>query len=251
MKKILQKIAGHCGYRIEKIRRPLPGPEIIVLDLVLQQLNEQRGGQITFVEIGANDGKNEDPLYPWIQRFPWRGILVEPQPKLCAGLTELWKGREGISIVQAAIGTTRGYATLWCVEEQPDAPDLSGIASLNRETILMHRSRIPDIESRLKAIQVPVMTFEDLLTANSIENLDVLQIDAEGFDFEIIKALDFKMIKPDVISYEHCNLSKDDQFACRDLLRSHDYGFASYLGDTVAVQMKFLPAEQDRSMCRL
>ena len=70
-------------------------------------------------------------------------------------------------------------------------------------------------------------------------------------DLEIIKMIDFSRISPPVISYEHCNLSREDQFACRELLQSHGYGFATYHGDTVAVKTEFLPATLDRSMCQL
>ena len=36
--------------------------------------------QPVFLEIGANDGVANDPIYPFVSRFGWTGIMVEPLP---------------------------------------------------------------------------------------------------------------------------------------------------------------------------
>jgi FkbM family methyltransferase len=251
MKKIIQNMLKSTGYRIEKIRPAPPGPELIVFDFVAQFVMSKSGENLTFIEIGANDGQLEDPLYPWVKRFPWRGIFVEPQPHLCRKLRALWNDRADISVIQAAIGTHAGKTTLWCVKDISGDTNFSGLASLDRDTLLKHRYRIPDIESRIEAIEVDVITIVELMERAGFESLDILQVDAEGFDFEIIKMLDFTKTKPKIINYEHCNLSWDDQTACRNLLRDQGYGFATYHGDTVAVRLDFLPAALDRSVCHI
>jgi hypothetical protein len=86
VKKLVQQLINRLGYRLERIRPPLPGKSIFVLDYLLYVLNQQRGGKVSFVQIGANDGVQEDPCYPWINRFPWKGVLVEPQPVLAGSL---------------------------------------------------------------------------------------------------------------------------------------------------------------------
>jgi len=251
MKKLLQSLFQSAGYRVEKIRPRLPGPELIVFDFVVQTVMSRFGEDVTFVEIGANDGQLEDPLYPWVRRFPWRGVFVEPQPELCSKLRTLWDGRDGVSVIQAAIGTRAGKTTLWCVKDIPGGSNFSGLASLDRDTLLKHRHRIPDIESRIEPIEVDVITITELLERAGLESLDILQVDAEGYDFEIIKMVDFARIKPRIINYEHCNLNWDDQAACRKLLTDQGYGFATYHGDTVAVQLELLPVALDRSVCFL
>src|SRR5450755_3498299 len=32
----------------------------------------------TFIQIGSNDGRKNDPLYKYIRKNAWKGILVEP-----------------------------------------------------------------------------------------------------------------------------------------------------------------------------
>jgi FkbM family methyltransferase len=47
-----------------------------------------RGERLNFIQVGANDGKSENPLYRYILNYPWHGILVEPQPDIFGKLCE-------------------------------------------------------------------------------------------------------------------------------------------------------------------
>ena len=53
---------------------------VSVFDLAVHYLMERQGTRLNFVQIGANDGSYGDPLRPYVLRYPWHGILVEPQP---------------------------------------------------------------------------------------------------------------------------------------------------------------------------
>jgi hypothetical protein len=62
----------------------------------------------------------------------------------------------------------------------------------------------------------------------------VLVIDTEGFDYQIIRQVDFKRIHPDIIVYEHKHLSRQDALACRQLLQKQGYALEKHLGNTLA-----------------
>ncbi len=232
------------GYRIEKICDPMPGPHLIVADLVLSFLNTMRAGKVQFIQIGANDGQFQDPLYPWIRRYPWRGVLVEPQPTMYVKLVDLHASRSAqISIKRAVVADRRGKATLWTLADVPNMPaDASLFASLDRNTIIRNaRSYLPDFEKQLVSSEVDACTIDDLMRECGIGELDLLQIDAEGFDFKIIKTIDFARCRPQVLNYEHANLTPDDQRACRTYLAGFGYSFvSSYVGDTVACRDELL-----------
>ena len=34
-----------------------------------------------FLDIGANDGVTNDPIFPFIEERGWRGLAVEPDPE--------------------------------------------------------------------------------------------------------------------------------------------------------------------------
>jgi hypothetical protein len=83
---------------------------------------------------------------------------------------------------------------------------------------------------------VPCWTFEKLLREASAPNpIHLLQIDAEGFDYEIIRSIDFAAIRPLAVRFEHQILSQADRNACLELLASHGYRFLLEDGDTMAI----------------
>jgi hypothetical protein len=68
-----------------------------------------------------------------------------------------------------------------------------------------------------------------------VPGVNLLQIDTEGYDFEIIKMVNFETLRPDVIHYEHRHLSDADRVACERLLASHGYRLHVAGVDTTAV----------------
>jgi hypothetical protein len=69
-------------------------------------------------------------------------------------------------------------------------------------------------------------------------DLDYLQIDTEGFDYEILKMIDFSIIKPKLIKFESVNLSISDKQSANLLLVCNGYYLFDELGDTVAIDLK-------------
>ena len=247
MKKAVQSTLNRAGYRIEKIRPPLGGEQIFLLDFALFVLNQRRNGVVRFLQIGANDGMQEDPCYAWINRFSWQGVLVEPQPRLAAHLREMYRDRPRIAIEQAVLADRPGELDLYFLAEREGVPEwASGIASLDYSSIAAHRKKIPGFDKAIAKVKVPAYTMDQLMAKHSIEALDFLQIDAEGYDAKILSTIDFQRIRPPVISYEDCNLSPEDRAACRLLLAKEGYRFANWHGDTLACLPEVLPVSSDR-----
>jgi hypothetical protein len=67
-----------------------------------------------------------------------------------------------------------------------------------------------------------------------VAKLDLLHIDAEGYDDEIIKMIDFKRIQPGIIQYEHMHLSPERRSACEELLKKHGYRIINGFADVIA-----------------
>ena len=81
------------------------------------------------------------------------------------------------------------------------------------------------------------MTFESLLKKHNVDVFDFLQIDTEGFDYEIIKMVDFEKYKPKMINYEEQNLSEKDTIECRRFLRNKGYSLFRHGRDVLAVRL--------------
>jgi hypothetical protein len=143
LKSLIQSSLGRFGYRLEKIRQTFPGENFYILDFALHILNQKRGGRIKFLQIGANDGLQSDPCYPWLRLYPWQGVLVEPQPALANRLREMYRERQDIVIEQALVADRSGELDFYYLEH-PDLPAwATSIARLDRACVMARREAIP------------------------------------------------------------------------------------------------------------
>ena len=85
LKDMLQSLLWNNGFTIQRIRE-FPENNINLLKLLLDRLPDDTSN-FTVVQVGANDGKTQDPVHPLIMRGGWSGILVEPIPNLFGRLS--------------------------------------------------------------------------------------------------------------------------------------------------------------------
>ena len=182
-----------------------------------------------FVEIGANDGEQHDHLRPFILSRPWRGIMVEPVPYVFERLRANYGGLGRVELENAAIADRDGrlpfyYLAEADLRERKRLPDwYDGIGSFSREKVLAHGKSIPDVADRLVRREVSCMTFETLCRRHGADRVDLLVIDAEGYDAEILRSIDFDARRPRVLVYEHFHLAPSDRRQCRDLVEDAGY----------------------------
>jgi FkbM family methyltransferase len=212
----------------------------------------QRYPRASFAEIGANDGKQHDFLRPLILSNEWRGLIVEPVPYVFERLRANYRGQERLSLQNVAIAPESGERPFFHLAEVDDPrsqglPEwYDGIGSFSREELLSHASHIPDIAERVVETQVPCVTLEELCARTGFDQLDLLLIDTEGYDWEIIRHLDFSRLRPRVIVYEHYHLSPADRAACAQHLAGAGYEAFEEHFDTFC-----LATDQDDALSRL
>lgn len=194
--------------------------------------------EATFMQIGANDGDKGDYLQDYV-RNRWRGVLVEPIPYVFASLAGRYGGCPRLTLVNAAVTDHDGTATLYYLPKA-DSDDLpywyDALATFRKDVLLKHEPWIPDIGSRIATIEVRALTFGSLCADNGIEHVDLIQIDTEGYDFEIIRQIDLDRYRPLIVLYEHFHLAPDERQACELHLREKGYICGSNYMDTLAVR---------------
>jgi FkbM family methyltransferase len=251
-KRIIQKILNQFGYQLVKRsepQKPLTYPFLDVLRLVAQDYM-QHNPDIFFIQVGAHDGASADLLSQLIRQYHWRGILVEPQPEAFTQLITNYQGQPGLIFENAVIDTEDGTVPFYTVQEQdPPLPALlHQAASLNRDIVLAalgywkriekHPGIPENFESLLVESQLPAVSIETLLSKHHVTKLDLLVVDAMGYDFKIIEMFPFELLKPAMIQFEHSQLSPSDRDACLNYLADLGYSFAKFAGDTVAYLQK-------------
>lgn len=196
-----------------------------------------------FIEIGANGGDHHDHLRPLILSESWRGIMVEPVPYLFRRLRRNYGEVQSVALENLAIADENGERPFFHVvkagrRERKRLPKwYDGIGSFSRENVLSHRSDIPDIERRIVSTMVPCLTFESLCRKHGVEKIDLLLVDTEGYDFEIIKRVDFARHRPRVLIYEHYHLSEAERAACASHLEGLGYEMMEEWLDTLCLDV--------------
>jgi FkbM family methyltransferase len=225
--------AGHARKEVFPPKEKEAVLKFVFQALVERLVAERAGSEVSFIQIGAFDGVSNDPLHPFIIAHRWRGVLVEPQTAPFDQLKKNYRGHDQLTFVNAAIGETDGVIDFYVVPEGENLPPRSqNIASLKKDNVLKHRDGLPDygvrvgiedIEERVEAVQVETLTFATLVERCGVERLDLLQVDAEGYDARILAQVDFERFHPPIVRYEHMHLSGEEQEATLRLLRGHGY----------------------------
>jgi FkbM family methyltransferase len=206
--------------------------------------------KVTVVQIGANDGINNDPIHKFIRRDNWDGVLLEPQKYVFEKyLVPLHRNTAGITVLNAALDYNDGYKPIYKIAIS-NSRWATGLTSFNRKVLEMAvESGSVDIQAKKEGITLPgnkdeyiseekvlCISTTTLLKKYNIEKIDWLQIDTEGFDYEVIKMFDIKQTNPTIISYENMHLSELDKISCTDYLNSNGYKIRDFDGNTLAMK---------------
>lgn len=226
---------GAVRQRLPRATEGLPHPfNVFIAQFGLEHPNAR------FIQIGANDGVQRDPLREQILSRSWSGLMVEPVPYVFERLRFNYGGLDRVTLVNSAVADSDGTRTIYYLPES-DEENLwewyHALASFRKEVLTSHSHLIPDVESRVEAIQVPCVSFESLCNSRGITDIDVLQIDTEGFDWEIIKGVDLERYRPAVLMFEQVHLSPEDRNDCYQHLHSHGYAVCEDVMDALAVSI--------------
>lgn len=202
-----------------------------------------------FVQVGSNDGLKLDPLRPHILARPWSGIMIEPLPYVFEQLAAQYSGHPRIILENVAVADHDGTAELFYIPESADEtlPNwYDALGTFRKDVLLKHTEFIPDISDRIASVEVPCLTFETICSRNAVETIDLVQIDTEGYDYEVIKLIDLERYGPKLLMFEHLHLTPADRDACMAHLRSNGYEDISDSMDTVCLRVSALGREHRR-----
>lgn len=200
--------------------------------------NFRKKSNFNFVQIGANDGKSFDFLYDFIIERNSSGIVIEPIKEYYEELIYNYRNFSKIVKINKAVHPTLKNVIINrlnpnCNNKYPEWA--KGIGSLDIfhykksgiHKIDMMEEKV-DADNLMNIIDNNILTFE----------LDYFQVDTEGFDFEVIKMLDFNKIKPNIVKYEYVNLNKQDNENLVTILKNQNYFLFVENGDKIGINLK-------------
>lgn len=238
IKRFLKQIINRRGYKISRHPEPLlrhPEHESIVEPDHIFARRMIRNPDFFFIQIGANDGITFDPLHPYIRKHNWQGIFVDPQKEYLDRLRQYYQERNGLVYRDVAIADRKGIKTLYKIRENEQTPSWAGsLASFSLDTLLKHKSHFPDIEQHITQEDVPCISLMELSDEEKIDVIDLLCIDAEGYDHEIIRSIDFQRMTIHIIMFEHIHLHQSDYNDVLNRLIDQAYKIAIGPNNTIA-----------------
>lgn len=81
----------------------MPNPPARISPLLRAVVRRALRPDFFFVNIGANDGISNNPIYPFLRDHGWGGIAVEPLEPLFAELERNYRGFPRVILERAAI----------------------------------------------------------------------------------------------------------------------------------------------------
>lgn len=236
--KKLEALARRRGYEVSwdppaLVNDPTARLELQLEHIIAHLMLTKR--DLFFVEVGANDGVSNDPLYKFIVEFGWAGILLEPVPYVFEQLEKNYAGNSRVRLINAALSETDGKRTIYTVKmDGVSFSKAHQFSSFSRKALLRQTEWVPDIKDRIVESEIDCISFKTLLSLAGGRTVDILSTDTEGYDLAILKMIDFATIAPEIISFEHVHLSKAEQQEAALMLLRHGYRLTRDNLDTTA-----------------
>lgn len=195
---------------------PMSAPQVKIHD-VLRAFNKN---SIRFIQVGASDGKRNDYIHDKVSNENWSGILIEPVLKSFRQLSANYrKFKNRVIFMNVAVSDRSGEFSFYVAKN-------TAVSSFNREHPPLKFS---------KTIMSMTMTLNEIILQNSFSDFDLLQVDAEGHDFHVLRGLNLKRYQPRIIHYEHRHLGEMRE-ECEQYLLSNGYSLYFNRNNTIGVK---------------
>jgi FkbM family methyltransferase len=175
----------------------------------------------TILDVGANEGQTALPL---AEAFPQAKVFAfEPVPDTFDRLRAHTADEPRIECFQMALGVDEGEATIRLA-------DKSGQNSL-----------LNAAEPGPGTVTIPVSRGDAWASAHDVEHIDVLKVDAEGYDLEVLtgfeEMLDANKVEAVLVECEFDRVRPEPHtsfFALHDYLSAHGMSFTTLYTDSVS-----------------
>ena len=82
---------------------------------------------------------------------------------------------------------------------------------------------IPFLSRYVVKKKVNCLTLMSMLSRTKYKHIDFIVIDTEGYDFQILKQIDFTKVRPAFILFEHLHISKKEKISAWKILEQNNY----------------------------
>lgn len=201
------------------------------------------------IQVGANDGKYNDPIYKFVKEHKdsTNIVLIEPMKSVIPFLQENYSYHPSAEIINKAIGRDEdsvmrlyginkdywdkidvGYGADW-----PDYRIPTGVATSDKNKLLQWASK--NVQSAVSPEKIitefdveiaqPKMVVRESKVINDVH---LLQVDTEGMDDQIVYSFLEQNIYPNIINIEIKHLNKERRREYKQTMERNNYGVYNY-----------------------
>lgn len=190
--------------------------DLVAMDLLWWIRRSDAPG--VYVDVGANHPKRHSNTYA-LYRAGWRGITVDLDPENCR---QLAFARPGDRVVCAALGEHPERRTLYRF----------AISEMNTLDPGWAKRFVSEGQVLREEVDVDVRRLDDVLDEHRdvvSGGIDLLAIDAEGFDFQILRGLDLARHRPTLVLLEVAESLDLPEGGAAEFLREAGYSMRARL----------------------
>jgi len=141
-----------------------------------------------YIDVGANDPVI-DSVTKAFYDSDWHGINIEP---VTEWFIKLQEARPNDTNLKLACGERKGQNTIYDVVG-------TGLSTMDKSIADKHENEL-DFEIKKEKIKVDSLT--NICKQYANQDIHFLKIDVEGFELQVLKGVDFKVIRPWIVVVE-------------------------------------------------
>ncbi len=235
IKKIMLSFFTKHGYELRRHRPKSSRPiSLTYLEALIAMRYSEVKSDFRFLQIGANDGVSADPLYEIIATLGLEGVLVEPVPLAFAELQKSYKNNSKLTLVNAGVASENGRHAIYMLKDNETGKFNTKVSTFDRSSMDAYLRRTGLSNCTIVEEIVRTLTPDTLLNETGIQALDLLTVDAEGYDHIILNLFPLQRVQPSIISYEYIRMKEHERLDLEARLIDHGYAVTYFARDTIA-----------------
>ncbi len=229
-------------------------PKMVVNRLRDFLLKKLGGDKVHYVQVGANDGFLDDPVFKIAHARDWSGLLIEPNPSYFAALSAKYAERPKFTLINSGVSEAEGQMDLHYLAPEAEAKYPAwarGCASLDKSRLAETLSTVtPPEPDDLTSTTIKLRRLDDLLASENVTRTDLLVIDVEGHEVPVLNSFDLETFRPTAILIESNAGREEDDIAIRQILASAGYTLHR-LGEDIFAYNETFPKIEAAEMIQL
>jgi FkbM family methyltransferase len=190
---------------------------------------------VHFLQIGAMDGVKHDDLYTHVVSNGWTGVLVEPLPDMFEKLLKNYEDFTGLQFECSAITNEAGKTEIFRVPPEligtEGVPDwMEGCSTLKTE------GYIDEVKKVAVPVEINGITLTNLYDKYG-SKYDLVQVDTEGYDYDIFLQLIQNGLTADLYKIEIAHITYNKTVWMRWVLENQ--GYKTFLDGYDLIAYKF------------